>query len=212
MSHRSRKKKKRHNNVPITSQKSEVNMANAKEQDLDKIFCIMGKKYGLDKLYLKAIGIVESNLNPKAYRFEPAFWDRYLKNNPEWQNRKPELVSASHGLMQIMLTTAWSLGLRTQPDEKLVEDLQNPVINIELAAKLLRQIMGKVACNKTERLDVKYKLHPEALCAARYNGGSSGNPREDGTLRNQNYVDKVFSVWHNLIKTEKECDETNSTP
>lgn len=184
----------------------ENSMPNGMPVDLDKIFCMNARKYGLEKLWLKALGIVESSLNPHAYRYEPAFWERYLKNNPEWKDRDASVVSASWGACQLMFTTAWALGLRTQPDEAMVEDLCNPVINIELGAKLLRQNLDKLY---KEKLKLKFPwLDMFSVSLARYNGGSPGNPSEDGKLRNQAYVDKVVKAWFGLReKEEKECGE-----
>jgi len=160
----------------------------------------MAKNYRLKKLYLKAVAITESALNPRAYRYEPAFWERYLKDNPEWKDRNPNEVSASYGLMQLMFTTAHALGF-----DGSGEDLYNPVYNIELGAKLLRQLLDKV---EADHLDISSQRHPCAIASARYNGGSRGNPGPDGTLRNQEYVDKVFRTWKRLTTEEKECDQT----
>lgn len=171
--------------------------------DLDKIFCMNARKYGLGKLWLKALGIIESSLNPRAYRFEPAFWEKYLKNHPDWKDRDPKIVSASWGIGQIMFTTAWGLGLRTQPDEAMAEDLCNPVINIELYAKLLRQNLDKL---QKDKLKLKFSwLDMFAVALARYNGGSPLNPGEDGKLRNQHHVDNVTAAWFELKEKEAEC-------
>lgn len=178
-------------------------MPNGTTVDLDKLFCINAKKYGLEKLWLKALGIHESSLNPRAYRYEPAFWEKYLKNNPEWKDRDASIVSASWGIFQIMFTTAWALGLRTQPDEAMVEDLCNPVINIELGSKLLRQILDKLY---KEKLKMKFSwLDMFAVSLARFNGGSPGNPDDNGKLRNQHYVDNVTAKFFDLSETEKNC-------
>jgi len=173
--------------------------------EFDKIFCLYGKKYALPKLFLKAVGMVESNLNTRAYRFEPKFWEVYLAKNPEWQNRNPELVSASFGICQIMFTTSAMLGLTGNSDEEIAESLYNPVININLGAKLLKKIHEKTI--KEERLDIKYCLNKWAICAARYNGGSIKNPDDQGKLRNQLYVDKIFKIWYDLRQIENECPD-----
>lgn len=215
MSRRSKRVRGKHRNhkkeeAPlIEEQKIEIkekNVPNGNEVDLDKLFCMNGKKYKLEKLWLKALAIIESSLNPRAYRFEPAFWEKYLKNHPDWKDRDPKIVSASWGIGQIMFTTAWALGLRTQPDEAMAEDLCNPVINIELYAKLLRQNLDKL---QKDKLKLKFSwLDMFAVALARYNGGSLLNPGEDGKLRNQSYVDKVTKAWFDLRdKEEKECGE-----
>ena len=171
--------------------------------EFDKLFCLYAKKYGLEKLFLKAVAITESSLDPNAYRYEPSFWDHYLKDKPEWKDQDPRIVSASWGLMQLMWTTAWGLGFRGE-----VEDIINPVFNIELGAKLLRQLLDRIKSNDHGRPDVLWMLNPLAIACARYNGGSRGNPDDNGNLRNADYALRVFDVWKELIKTEAECDET----
>lgn len=162
----------------------------APDVDLDLVFCSTAKQFGLEKLQLKAVAMVESSLRPRAFRFEQAFWDNYLKNNPIWKDRNPQEVSSSYGLMQIMYTTAVALGF---PQDGNPEDLYNPVYNIELGAKLLRQLMDK-----------SYGWFDVSL--SRYNGGYGGNPGADGSLRNASYVNKVRQTYWNLRKTEENCD------
>ena len=166
------------------------------DEELDKLFCMNGKKYGVKKLLLKAVAITESSLDEHAYRFEPNFYDKYLKNKPEWAGKDPSEISASYGLMQLMYTTAWGLGFRGPG-----EDLYNPVYNVELGAKLLRTLLK--ACPDLTGM----QLWPIEVALARYNGGSYLNPGPDGKLRNQKYVDRVFSNWSDLKKAEKECDD-----
>jgi len=167
--------------------------------DLDKIFCTMSKKYGLPKLFLKAVGMVESNLKIKAYRFEPAFWDRYLKDNPDWKDRDPKEVSASYGIMQIMFVVACEAGFSLTPD-----DLYNPVYNIEIGAKILASNRDSAI---KKNFDVKFGLWPLMIAAAAYNGGRGGNPDDAGNLRNKDYVAKVLIAWERLRETEEECDD-----
>lgn len=187
---RQRKKKKRSINNPQAKKPADSHTV-----DLDKIFCMNAKKYRLDKLLLKAVATVESSLKVRAYRFEPAFFDRYLATKEEWKNRDPNEVSASYGLMQLMFTTAHQLGFRGTGEE-----LYNPVYNVELGAKLLRQNIDN------KRLTTNTALWPIDIALARYNGGWKGNPRDDGTLRNQSYVDKVKRAYWKLRGTEEDCD------
>jgi len=132
------------------------------DEELDKLFCSIGKKYNLKKLFLKAVCLVESDLNELAYRFEPKFWERYLKDNPEWKDKNPKEVSASYSLCQLMFTTAWGLGFRGTG-----EDLYNPVYNIELGAKFIRQHVDKC---KRERYHFNTPFNPLSMAMARYNG------------------------------------------
>lgn len=167
------------------------------EKELDRIFCTMGKKYKIKKLILKAIAITESSLNERAFRHEPAFWTRYMKGKLEWEGRDVAEVSSSYGLMQLMFATASWLGFKGTGEE-----LYNPVLNIELGAKLLRKLLDKV--NKFE----SSALWPIETSLARYNGGAWRNPDKFGKLRTQKYVNKVLDNWCKLKKKEKEeCDE-----
>lgn len=169
-------------------------------KEVDKLLCMNGKKYGIKKLLLKAVAITESGLNQRAYRYEPGFWDRYMKNKPEWSGQDPSIVSASYGLFQLMWTTAHVLGFRgTQ------EDLWNPVYNVELGAKLIRQLLDKVRARGAWQ---DSKLWDIEIALALYNGGATGNPRPDGTLRSQKYVNRVLTMYADLMKQEKECEDT----
>lgn len=168
------------------------------EKELDRIFCMMARKYKIKKLILKAIAMTESSLNERAYRYEPAFWTRYMKGKPEWEGRDVAEVSASYGLMQLMFATATWLGFKGSG-----EDLYNPVVNIELGAKLLRKLLNKVKFESSALWAIETSL-------AQYNGGAWKNPDKFGKLRTQKYVDKVLDHWHKLKKKEKEeCDETD---
>ena len=163
--------------------------------EIKKICCMEAKKNRLDKLLLMAVIEVESAGDPKAYRFEPAFWNTYLKNNEEWSDRDAKEVSASYGLMQLMYTTAWSLGWRGDGP-----DLYDPVINIKLGAKLLHELMDRITKSPDS------SIWPIDIALARYNGGFKGNPDTSGRLRNQSYVDKVKAAYWKIRKTEKDCD------
>jgi hypothetical protein len=158
---------------------------------IDKLFCLNSKKYGIPKLWLKAVAMTESSMLERSYRYEPGFWSAYLKDNPEWKDQDPAVVSASYGLMQLMWTTAWGLGFRgTQ------EDLWNPVYNIELGAKLI-----------AARLTDTFIWHsPLDIAMARYNGGRTGNPGDKGVLRNAKYVAKVRRNWEDFKAKETECE------
>lgn len=73
----------------------------------------------------------ESSGNPQAYRYEPAFYTRYIQNKAAWKSNpyydSPKRISASYGLMQILYTTAYSVGFRGKP-----EDLYDPEQNLEV--------------------------------------------------------------------------------
>ena len=166
--------------------------------DLDKLFCSVGRKYGFPKLFLKSVAIIESSLNPNAYRYEPAFFERYLKNHELWKDDDPKVISASYGLMQILFVVAYEAGFTGT-----ATDLYNPVYNVEIGAKILSRHYDKVI---RDGIGIKTGVWPLKIICCRYNGGQGGNPSADGTFRNMPYAEKVFAVWRDLFEREKECD------
>jgi hypothetical protein len=123
--------------------------------------------YAIPSARLAALVEQESNggIHPKTrehdprqlYRYEPAFWDRYLAQRADYApplsvfpavfaDRALELwkrrVSASYGLCQIMYATARDHGL---PPEWPPEALLQPRVNLTLAAKILRHHQRKTA-------------------------------------------------------------------
>jgi soluble lytic murein transglycosylase-like protein len=167
--------------------------------EFDKHLCVAGKHYDIKKLLLKSVAIIESNLDPKAYRFEQLYWDRYMKDAPEWKDKDPHVVSASYGLLQIMYPIAVNLGFVGS-----TEELCDPMTNIMLGAKLMRQLLDRVV--KARFCDKFYWLSPAMIMLSRYNGGGLRNPDDNGVLRNQKYVRKVMKQWGELRKAEAECD------
>jgi len=163
--------------------------------DLDLIFCTMAKKYRLEKNLLKAVALVDSKLDVRAYRHEPEFFEQVLKLQDAWKDKDPKIVSSSYGLFRIMFTTAWRLGFRGQ-----AEDLYNPVINTELGAKLLRQLKDRV------RSTNNIHLWPLDIALARWHGGSTWNPGADGLLQDQPYVNDVLGAYWGLMGEEENCE------
>lgn len=131
-------------------------------------------RYGLPPDLVTAVVITESSGLTHAYRYEPAFWARYLKDKPEWDGSNPARVSASYGLMQVMFPVAVELGFnRHEPPEYLFV----PIIGLEYGCKKLRAQMDWA------KGDVRAAL-------ASYNGGKLQNA-PGGPLRNEAYVAKV---------------------
>lgn len=173
---------------------------------LNSIVCVTGAKYSIPPILVKSMCFVESSYEPRAFRHEPAFWTNYLKNNPEWKDKDPAVVSSSYGLMQLMWTTAWALGFRgTQ------EDLWKPETNVDLGTKLLRQLIDQVVA--TVPLKQYPWLSPLDIALARYNGGKTRNPGDPalpltrlGNIRNAKYVTRVLKTWDDLYNAgENPC-------
>lgn len=177
----SKKKRKKKPSPPIKTAPVGV--------DLDSIFRAAAKKYKLNKALLKAIAIVESGLDPRAYRYESRFWDRYLADHSLWKNKEAKEVSASYGLMQIMYVVAHELGFPGKP-----EDLYDPAINVMLAAKLLRKHFDYLKEHPIP------DYWPFELALAWYNGGRGSNPDDTGKLRNPEYLKKIKTAQWQLLK------------
>ncbi len=137
----------------------------------------------LDPDLIEAVSWIESSGNFAAYRYEPLFFRRYLAEHPTYKDRRPQEVSASYGLMQIMYSTAAELGFTGEPWE-----LFSPAVNLRYGARYLKQLL-----HWTGALD----QHPmpemrlrSALAA--YNGGKWGNAPDDRPDRNAAYAEKVM--------------------
>lgn len=78
-------------------------------------------RFGLDPLVVAAVCWQESGFSADGFRFEPKFWNRYLKHVPRWSAHNPRRISSSYGLMQVMAVVAIEDGtlLATEPPEVL---------------------------------------------------------------------------------------------
>ena len=170
------------------------------DEEHDRLFCLYGKRYGIKKLLLKAVACRESGFDERAFRHEPGFFTKYLKNHPDWKDRDPSEVSSSYGLMQLMYTTAHGLGYRGPG-----EGLYDPIVNIELGAKLLSNLLKRV---RDKGVAIPTRHWEIEIALAWYNAGSVGIPDAQGKIRNQKYVDRVMETYCQYRKKEKECDES----
>lgn len=142
--------------------------------------------YKIDPDLIKAIIMQESGFDPWAIRVEKGFWRRYVvsiknlfmstKEKDEKWLAYPDLVSASYGLMQLMLSTAMELGFRF----KYPTELLNPDINIKYGCALLK------------KLQVRYDDWTDAISA--YNQGNN-RKKLDGGYVNQEYVSSVLNHY-----------------
>lgn len=132
-------------------------------------------QFHLDPDLVEAIVLAESNGQTHAYRFEPGFWQRYMKDKQKWDGANPERVASSYGLMQCMYPVAVEYGY----SENAPEYLFVPTIGLFWGCTILRSL-----------LDWSRQNVDQALAA--YNGGKNGNT--SAPYRNQHYIDKV--KWH----------------
>lgn len=134
-------------------------------------------RHRLDPDLVTAVCLVESGGRTSAYRYEPAFWMRYLAGKVEWEGENPERVSASYGLLQVMYPVARELGY---PRSEAPEGLFVPTCGLEYGCRTLADRMAWA------------KGDTQAALAA-YNGGKSkDNGPGVAAKRNQAYVNKVL--------------------
>jgi hypothetical protein len=124
---------------------------------------------------LEAQVIVESSGDPNAFKWEPAFFRRYVFDNVNSKaSHFGPLAACSFGLLQVMLETAVEDGFDGRP-----EQLFDPRVGLTWGAKHLKALIDWA------KGDVERAL-------AAYNGGKKGN--ETRPLRNQAYATKVLKL------------------
>lgn len=104
--------------------------------DLHQLADNSAVRHGIDPRLLRAVVSVESSWNPRAYRHEPKFFDRYVKGTP-WMKLwggDSRRLAASYGLGQLMYSTAVRAGF---PRDRPPEDLYDPRVNLDLTARHL---------------------------------------------------------------------------
>jgi soluble lytic murein transglycosylase-like protein len=153
-------------------------------------------RYNLDANLVEAIVLQESAGNADAFRFEPDFWNRYLKGNPRYKHLNPRRVSSSYGLMQVMYcrlledkiaeNDAWAPELLFVPENNLD-------IGCAFFAELLQWARTRPATEHT--------VTPEEVALAAYNGGRGGNdPSKNWPLRNGKYAREVLARYKLLCQ------------
>lgn len=137
----------------------------------------VANSYALPADVLEGQVLSESRGDPFALRYEPAYFDRYVRG------RSPEIVKAhaygplaacSFGLLQIMLETAYEIGFDGRP-----EQLFDPMVGLAWGAKYLKSLLDWADDDLMQAL-------------AAYNGGKSGN--ETRPFRNQIYANTVWRL------------------
>ena len=142
--------------------------------EIKEIINKMSTLYGINADLIAAFIMTESSGNPKAYRYEPAFYQKYIVplDLPDGEGHGR---AASYGLMQIMGEVARELGFKDE-----FEKLYDPETGLHYGVKHLKSFITRYATTDNS-LD-------SAIAA--YNAGSS-RKKTDGTFVNQQYVDTV---------------------
>lgn len=139
---------------------------------------------GVDPLLVEAVVWQESAGQADAFRYEPAYWERYCKNNPRFKNDEPRRVASSYGLMQIMYPTALDYGYIGDP-----EGLFDIKVNVNLGCIILADLLRFWEGDMTKAL-------------ASYNGGLGGVERP-GPL---SYAARVRSRYERLTAARQSLD------
>jgi hypothetical protein len=111
-------------------------------------------------------------VTPTRSDFECRFYERYLRNKPEWSGQVPRRVSSSYGLLQILYPTAREHGFTGEPELLFV-----PIVGLEWGAMHLRTL-------------IEWAEGDYIRALAAYNGGRVGNAAPP--FRNQAYADRVL--------------------
>ena len=128
----------------------------------------------------------ESAFQTNAFRFEPDFWNRYLKANGKYRHLNPHRVSSSYGLAQVMYCRVHEDKL-TDNDALPPEHLFVPEHGLRTGCQLLRELIDWAG----QQTDDPGVVTLAALAA--YNGGRGGNnPKSNWPLRNAKYAREVL--------------------
>jgi hypothetical protein len=104
----------------------------------DSLIVQVANAYGLPCDLLRAQVEQESSGDEWALRFEPAFWARYVKNNPDAKaGRFGPFAACSCGLLQIMVETAYEDGFEGRPEE-----LFSPRVGLTWGVKHLSALLA----------------------------------------------------------------------
>lgn len=139
-------------------------------------------QFKLDPDLVEAVVLTESSGHTDAFRFEPAFFDRYLKDKFPFSGGIKRRVSSSYGLMQVMYSTAYGYGYRQIP-----EYLFNPDTGLYMGCLHLSKMLEWAKGDSHKAL-------------AAYNGGQGNWDAPDP----QNYADKVTNTCNNIKKARLE--------
>lgn len=159
---------------------------------------------GMDPVLIAAICWQESSFRADAFRFEPDFWNRYLKINPLYKMLNPRRVSSSYGLMQVMYSRVLEDKL-TDNDALPPEHLFVPEMGLRTGVQFFKELLawakGRIAAIPPEQLRGLPPLQPERVALAAYNGGRGGNdPSKNWPLRNGVYAREVLEKFAILRK------------
>lgn len=138
----------------------------------------IAKGHGLDPNLVEATVLHESCGQTDAFRFEPRFYDKYLKGKPEYAGQNPRRISSSYGLMQCMYSTAQQYGYNDPPEHLFV-----PETGLHYGCLHLRAMLHKFNGNVR-------------IALAAYNGGPGNISAPDP----QRYAGEVLTLYRSVEK------------
>jgi soluble lytic murein transglycosylase len=143
-------------------------------------------RHGLDPLLVEAVVWQESAGHADAFRFEPAYWERYCKTDARFMHEEPRRIASSYGLMQIMYPTALQHHYSGSP-----EGLFEIETNLEIGCRILADLQRRF---------------PEDLLPvlASYNGGLGGVDRPGP----RSYAIRVKDRYERLSAARQSLDRT----
>lgn len=130
----------------------------------------------LEPALVEAVVLQESSGHADAFRHEPAYYERYVRNVSRWADWEPRRVASSYGLMQVMYPTALQAGWSGEPEELFRID-----VNLRVGCVVLSSLVKQFAND----------LHT-ALGA--YNAG----PGNAGSIAAHAYADSVMAKYRRL--------------
>jgi soluble lytic murein transglycosylase-like protein len=136
-------------------------------------------EHGLDPDLVEAVVYCESAGKTDAFRYEPGFYERYIKGKKMWEGCNPRRISSSYGLMQVMYTTALEHGY-PYPDP---EHLFIPAVGLDYGCKHLSLLVEWAGMDALKAL-------------AAYNGGKGNWMGNDPQV----YSKKVYRVFQEVQK------------
>lgn len=153
-----------------------VDQGGSYKKDFDPIFEKVSLETGVPFALLKSHALMESSLNPRAFRDE----------NPS--KRSDRLGWASRGLMQVLFwpgSTRFERFGYTSKDLDGGEKLFDPETNVKVAALLIRENLNACGGNLRDAVNM-------------YNAGV----KESVRVAPFQYVDKVLGYYSKLVKRE----------
>ena len=135
---------------------------------------------------LEAQVFVESSDDPWAFRYEAAYYQRYLQGHPEAKGYRygPD-AACSRGLLQLLWETTLELGATRGDGAPLAPwDLYDPATNLRVALRYLIKLQTTLG------------NPPVMAVLSAYNGGLEGN--RVPPYRNATYAQKVLTMQERL--------------